>query len=301
MADLSVPIAAVSYNIIIPAYNEETVVGRLLDALSAPSTTQAHVVVACNGCQDRTAEVAASYDVTVLDLSLASKAAALNAADAVVDHALSTFYVDADVVVSRAVLDQLAVLLDEGRFLAVTPEAVPQCVGRPYPVRAFYRIWQRLPYATSERLAGVIGLSSKGRARFDRFPDAIADDLYLQTRFAQSERCIVSGTSFSMEAPHQTREWLRVLTRVHLGNAQLARQGTSNPTQGSQPLVALVTGQPESLPDALVYVALTVLAKQRARRRLRRGKTSWDRADSTRTRLTGRSDDGCDRDHGIQR
>ena len=276
------PSTSPSYNVIIPAYNEQSVLGRLLEALSAPSPTRAHIVVACNGCQDKTAEVARSYDVTVLDLPVASKAAALNAADEVVDPALSTFYVDADVVVSREVLDQLAAVLRDGPFLAVTPEAVPLYAGRAYPVRAFYRIWQSLPYATSERLAGVIGLSSIGRGRFDRFPDAIADDLYLQTRFELGERRIVPGTCFAMEAPYRTRELLRVLTRVHLGNAQLAQSGASTPTQGARPLMALVVSEPKRLPDALVYAALTTLAKRRARSRLRRGVVSWARDDSTR-------------------
>ena len=270
------------YNVIIPAYNEQTLLGRLLEALLAPSPTRAHIVVACNGCVDETAEIARSHDVTVLDLPVASKAAALNAADAIVDPTRSTFYVDADVVVSRKVLDELAALLRDGPSLAVTPVAVPRCIGRPYPVRAFYRIWQRLPYATSERLAGVIGLSSLGRARFDQFPDALADDLYLQTRFETGERRIVEGTCFTMEAPHRTGELLRVLTRVHLGNAQLARSGTSAPRQGLLPLATLVVSEPKRLPDALVYAALTILAKRQAQSRLRRGVIAWATDNSTR-------------------
>ena len=276
------PSTPLSYNVIIPAYNEQAVLGRLLEALLVQSPTKAYIVVACNGCVDETAQVARAYDVTVLDLPVASKAAALNAADHLVDPVRSTFYVDADVVVSRKVLDELAALLRDGPFLAVTPVAVPQLTGRPYPVRAFYRIWQRLPYATSKRLAGVIGLSSGGRARFDRFPDALADDLFLQTRFEPGERSIVTGTCFTMEAPHRTGELFRVLTRVHLGNAQLARSGTSAAGQGLQPLATLVVSEPKRLPDALVYAALTILAKRHARSRLRRGVISWATDKSTR-------------------
>jgi glycosyltransferase involved in cell wall biosynthesis len=56
-------------SIVIPAHNEERSIGALLAEL-APLAGDTEVVVACNGCQDRTVEAAraAAPWATVLDL-----------------------------------------------------------------------------------------------------------------------------------------------------------------------------------------------------------------------------------------
>ena len=72
-------------SIVIAAHNEERAIGACLDAVlldARPGEFQ--VIVAANGCTDRTAAVAASRPgVEVLDLPAPGKCAALNAADAI--------------------------------------------------------------------------------------------------------------------------------------------------------------------------------------------------------------------------
>ena len=54
------PLAA---SIVIPAHDEEAVIGRLLDSLAGGlDGARLDVVVACNGCTDRTAEIAVIGD-----------------------------------------------------------------------------------------------------------------------------------------------------------------------------------------------------------------------------------------------
>ncbi|HOQ87625.1 MAG TPA: glycosyltransferase, partial [Phycisphaerae bacterium] len=73
------------YSIIIPAHNEETVIARCIRAIiTGAAPGELEVIVACNGCTDRTAEIAREFGdpVRVLEIKTPSKVAALNAADA---------------------------------------------------------------------------------------------------------------------------------------------------------------------------------------------------------------------------
>ena len=67
-------------SVIIPAHNEEKVLARCLDALLADSEAgELEILVAANGCTDRTVEIARSYGdrVGVIEIPEASKHAAL--------------------------------------------------------------------------------------------------------------------------------------------------------------------------------------------------------------------------------
>ena len=71
-------------SVIIPAHNEEVVITRCLQALLEDAPIDAmEVFVVCNGCTDRTAELARAqgYPVQVIEIPEASKVAALNAGD----------------------------------------------------------------------------------------------------------------------------------------------------------------------------------------------------------------------------
>lgn len=57
------------FSIIIPAYNEEKLIGRCLDSIeaaSAPYKDQVEVVVVLNRCTDRTEEIARSYNCVII-------------------------------------------------------------------------------------------------------------------------------------------------------------------------------------------------------------------------------------------
>ena len=57
------------FSIIIPAYNEEKLLGRCLDSIiaaSVPYKGQVEVIVVLNRCTDRTEEIARSYDCIIV-------------------------------------------------------------------------------------------------------------------------------------------------------------------------------------------------------------------------------------------
>src|SRR5690242_8367538 len=71
-------------SVVIPAHNEEAVIGPCLATLlGSAEPGEFEVIVACNGCRDATAEIARRWapTVRVLDLPEANKVLALQAGD----------------------------------------------------------------------------------------------------------------------------------------------------------------------------------------------------------------------------
>ncbi|MCH8612361.1 glycosyltransferase [Arsenicicoccus dermatophilus] len=275
-------------SVIIPAHDEGRVISDCLQALrTAAGEIPLDVVVAANGCTDDTVERARAFPgVRVLDLATPSKVAALNAGD----EAARTFpriYLDADIVLSREALRDMISALDTDRAITSGPTVQFATTGSSWPVRAFYSVFAELPYVQNKLVGlGVYGLNAAGRARFDRFPDLTSDDLFVQRLFSAEERVVVPST-FLVQVPRTLTNLLRVRVRVAKGNRQLAEHGPEaaegdfTPSTGGtvSAIVRLVRRSPAAIPAVLVYLAVTVVARWRARRA---SATQWERDTSTR-------------------
>ena len=68
---------------------------------------------------------------------------------------------------------------------------------------------------------GVVALSAEGRGRFGRFPDVVADDLFLDSLFTAAEKREVGSVSARVAAPRRVRDLLRSLVRMRRGNASM--------------------------------------------------------------------------------
>jgi glycosyltransferase involved in cell wall biosynthesis len=258
---------------------------RTLEAFAPKlSPGEAEVIVVPNGCTDDTAALARTVGgVDVLDVAVASKAAALNAGD---QHAtaLPRIFLDADIVLPVEALRALAGALEGEAARVAAPEVRFALAGRPWSVRAFYAVYQKLPYASVGLTGlGVYGLSAAGRARFTEFPSVTADDLFVQRLFSADERVIVSGHFFDVETPKNLRSLVAVRTRTAFGNRELSQtySDTHGTTSGStmRAMADLVRSEPKLAPAVVVYVGVTVVARLRARRRSAR---TWQRDQSTR-------------------
>jgi len=270
-------------SVVIAAHNEEAVIGRCLDAIRADNVSLDITVVA-NGCSDRTAEVAADRPgVRVLDLTAAGKPGALNAGDAVA-IGFPRLYLDADVVLSADAIPRLAQAVEDGP-LAVVPQRRLDVTGRPLMVRAYYAINAHLPaYRNALFGRGAIMLSEKGRARFDEFPSMTADDLFLDSLFADGERVEVAGVTSRVATPYKTADLVRRLSRVRAGNAALRRSGGTSVVRSSVRsswLRDVVVPRPWLAPAAACYVSLIAAAELRARR-TRGSADQWGRDESSR-------------------
>lgn len=272
-------------SVVIPAHDEERVIGRCLDALAADPVGELEVVVAANGCTDRTVDVARAHGARALDIATPGKANALNEGDAACT-AMPRIYLDADIVLGPGALARLVEALDTDQAVVASPRVRFITEHSDRLVRAYYDVFRELPYVRSGLVGlGVYGMSAAGRARFDRFPDVLADDLFAQRMFAPDERVIVDGT-FDVQAPRTVRDLLAVRVRIAKGNAELAAtpdagDGDFSASTGSTvtALRDLARRRPDLLPAIGVYLAVTVAARLKARRS---SATAWERDTSTR-------------------
>lgn len=279
------PSPAPTFSVVIPAHNEEAVIMRLLQAFVPDLRDgEAQVVVVPNGCTDRTAELARSLSrVTTLDVAVASKSAALNAGDKGAS-AFPRIYVDADVILGAETLRALAHVLAVPDARVASPTVRFIVEGRPWAVRAFHHVYEKLPYIDNALIGhGVYALSAAGRARFDQFPTVTADDLFVQRLFTISERIILGSHFVDVQTPKTLRSLVAIRTRTAYGNRELAKvsestHGSSTATTVSA-LLNLIRTEPRIVPSAAVYVGVTVISRLKSKRRAAR---EWQRDNSTR-------------------
>lgn len=284
-------------SVVIPAYNEGAVISRCLDALRRQDVGgPLEIVVAANGCTDDTvARARAVTGVTVVNLASPGKAEALNAGDAVAT-AYPRIYLDADIELGPGALAGMIAGLTGPEPRVAAPRVNFDTAAASRWVRSYYAAFSVLPYATRDMVGlGVYGMSASGRARFGRFPDLLADDLFVQRMFAPDERLVTPGT-FTVRVPRDLRNLIAVRTRVARGNAQLAAadqdrlpitvvgsaEADFSPTSEgtASAMIGLAGRQPRLWPALGVYTGVTLAARLRARRTA--SASTWDRDCSTR-------------------
>jgi acetyltransferase-like isoleucine patch superfamily enzyme len=278
-----------TFSVIIPAHDEETTLGRCLEALLAGAREdEFEVIVVCNGCTDRTADVARSFrpGVAVIEIDPASKYLALRAGDRRASG-FPRFYIDADVITSAQAVRDVAAVLARGEAVVAAPRLRVDVSGRPWYVRSYYRLWTRLPYAEKGMVGtGFYALSEAGRRRFDEFPDIIADDQFVLSCFDETERCSVSTAEFVVAAPRDWQGLIHKKTRTYTGNRQLEeRFGTEGAQQpgGRSAWMGVIGRHPSLLPCVPAYVLVCAVGEARSRRQVRRREFStWERDRSTR-------------------
>lgn len=256
-------------SVVIPAHNEGAVIRRCLDALFRGfGAGELDVVVACNGCRDDTAELArtSGHPVRVIELDVASKAAALRAGDAVVT-AFPRLYLDADVVLDGSSARRVLQRLRDGAIAARPPLRYDSSRASA-PVRGYYRARARVPAVLHSLWgAGVYGLSAAGRSRFDGFPDIVSDDLWIDRQFAPEEIEIVDCEPVLVAVPRRTTDLLRILRRTYKGKAE------NRPETGGDPRARAITTSalrdlrrqaatgPVAALDAVTYAAFAAGAR----------------------------------------
>ncbi|GAB2859336.1 glycosyltransferase [Nocardioides pacificus] len=271
-------------SVVVPAHNEERVIGRLLTELSAHSH-ELELVVVANGCTDDTADAArsAAPDAIVLEIDTASKIAALNAGDAAAS-VLPRAYVDADARITGPALLALADLLGTTAApLTAAPRMVVDTAGASWASRAYHAVWTCTPYVRRGPIGcGVYGLNAAARAQFGKFPDVVGDDLWIE-RMAGEDRTVLEGHEFVYTAPRTARALVGRLTRSTTGNLQLQRDHAMAASTGAPPgLVRSVSRQPRLWPAFTVYLGVRLLVELRARRRLAAGDLRWTRDETSR-------------------
>lgn len=280
--------------IIVPAYNEEAGISRVLSGLKTGGTdlSDIEIVVTANGCTDRTAAVARDFGVRVVEIEQASKTAALNAAEAV-SGAGHRIYLDADTVVSPELIRSLVDAVSAAGVEAAVPRLHLVYRDSSWPVRAYYAINERLPVFDNRLFGrGVIALSENARRRFDRFPDITADDMFLDAIVRADEKTEIDA-DVPVQVPRSTGQLIRRLARARHGNVEFWRfvrsapagyGALSDPVPGPSRwswLRTVLRGEPHLIPAAACYVSITLLAELRRRSPRFAVRSGWGREPRT--------------------
>ncbi|NQX10541.1 WecB/TagA/CpsF family glycosyltransferase [Microbacteriaceae bacterium VKM Ac-2855] len=256
-------------SVVIPAFQEQDRIARALAplaALAADGTIE--VVVVCNGCTDRTAEIARGFTgVRVVEIAEASKPVALNVGDA---HAgrWPRLYLDADVEMPTESLWSVFSALEHGGLLAARAAVVYDTVGASPLVRAYYRARRRMSApATALWSGGGYAVSAEGRARFGAFPAVHTDDVFVHGRFTERERGVVGCAPVVVRAPRSARELTLALQRIRRDSTEiadvLAAGGAAAAPTAARTLRELfvTTRTPVQWFDATIYTVFALVAR----------------------------------------
>ena len=219
--------------VLIPASNEQALIGRCLEAIIGsdwPSHDWVEILVISNGSLDSTTEVARSYTeqaaqkswvLHVLDRKQGGKLAALNVGDRVA-RGSNRVYLDADVVIEPDVLFKLHKTLSTGaaRYASGT---LTLAHPKTWVTRAYARIYAKVPFMRhGVPGAGLFAVNAAGRMRWDDFPDIISDDTFVRLSFSPEERIAVDAR-YSWPLVEGWRNLVRVRKRQDAGVEELRR------------------------------------------------------------------------------
>ena len=271
-------------SVIIPARNEALGIARALSSLfRGIASDDLEVIVACDGCTDRTADVVRGLGlgVRVVEIPPTGKSGALRAAEALTST-LPRIYLDADVEVTGSTVLRVVEALNTGAAAARPP--VRFCTeGASWLVRRYYAARRRIPSVVGDLCgAGIYALSASARARFDDFPDVTADDLFAARIVCSEEVAIVPCEPVRVTTPRTARALLRILARTYRGNREIRRDW---PQLDRRPASRAVSGllrqlrHPSAWVDVGVYLGFALLGRLVARLSRR----DWERDETSRT------------------
>ena len=236
--------------IIIPAHNEEQVIAQTLQNLAELDLSVYTALVVCNGCTDKTAEVARRTlpDASVIEIEEAGKILAIEAAEAL-KPAYPVVYMDADISMTSSEIENLVQQAINYDGL-ITPEPEMDLAQTSWLVRRFYEEWLSTDFVRVLGFgAGVYVLSEAARKKFRDWPDIINDDGYLRYVFGPDE-IKVSAAKSRVRAPRSLVDLLRIKIRSRYGNRQL-REKFGDPPYS-------LRYQPGSLIGAIVYYSVNL-------------------------------------------
>jgi glycosyltransferase involved in cell wall biosynthesis len=277
------PIASV----VIPAHDEQAVIGRCLRALAdGTADGELEIIVVANACRDDTAAAAKAEGATVIETPIAGKANAIRLGDERCT-AFPRLYLDADGELTGTAVRHMIAAVRDGGALAGAPVPEFDLTGASWVVRGFYRSL----HALLDGRRGLAGtgaylLTRAGHARVFPLPDVIADDGWVHRSFAPDERLVVPAARTSVRLARTVPALIRRRARVRLGNSQLEQAGrpATEPPLRPAALAGLVRQRKVTPADAACFVGILLVEHVVARWRAARGRAhTWSSDPTTRS------------------
>jgi len=275
-------------SIIIPAHNEALSIVKCISALTKPDMAcNLQIIVICNGCQDNTYSIVKAFNSSIicLETNIASKTNALNLGDEVAKF-YPRIYLDADIVLTIEAIKELCLTLTNKNYLATSSRVKMDLSLSSWFVRAFYDVWLSLPYCKAGMIgSGVYALSKKGRERFQKFPDIIADDGYVRCLFTESERPLTSSCYSTVTAPQNLMSLIKITTRSRLGGYELKEKFPNLINNEVKDYKNALIGSLADIslwPKVIIYVSVNLITRLRANYQYKRKIKLWERDESSR-------------------
>jgi hypothetical protein len=217
-----------AFVVIIPACNEEQVIGTLITALRQSHATFL-VIVSVNGCIDNTAQAArvavhGDHRFLVIESPIGGKCAAINRGEAQIPQEwrdLPRFFVDADVVIHGQDFLRLAQRLSGAEPSLVSPKIDLKLDGCTPLSRLAALGWQERPYFQNGAHQFVLGVNAAGRNLWGHFPEIIADDAFILSHFTPEQRSVALDTSVCVQFPRTALAFFGMQRRWIAGDRQL--------------------------------------------------------------------------------
>lgn len=266
--------------VLIPAWNEATVIARTLAGLQQGlARGRLRIVVIANACSDDTAHVArrAAPDALVIETPVPGKCHAINLGLTRAEPGRPVVFLDADLCVTASDVLALIAPLAAGSALAACGRMEVDASRASPLVRAWVRGWQINPYFARGKFGGLFALSPQGLDRVAPLPAVTADDEWIRRAFAPSEVAFVPACRFVALAPRSLPALIQTRRRALRGARAITAQGRAAPRgEGPRAMLRAALLRPSLWPDLAVFVA--VMAWVRLCLALETGKAAtWER------------------------
>ncbi|MCP4893305.1 MAG: glycosyltransferase family 2 protein [Actinomycetales bacterium] len=276
-------------SVVIPAHNEENLIDKTLRGVVTDGLEGLEVVVVVNGSSDATAERAREFGhgIKVIETSTPGKCNALNLGEAELTR-FPRVFLDADIELRPGTLRAIveAAGLEDVHIVAPTPRF--DLTGASLAVRLYKRAERFNPYFGSgaPNGSGCFVLTERGRGRWAKFPDIVADDGFVQGHFKTEERESVPGTTAIVQQPRDLKSLLAVMTRARRGGFELQTKFPDlmqNHQSHVGGMVKRLLVRPWEWPAMFMYGYVRIVERLIAKRQIARGETGWGRDETGRS------------------
>lgn len=272
--------------ILIPAHDEEAVIGRTLWFLSRGlPLDEVEVIVIANGCTDATAACARAVlpQARVIETDEAGKCNALNLGYAARTRLGPVVCLDADLDATSDSVKALIAPLLTGAAQAACGQMDVKTTHASAGVRLFYRGWRANPYFSQGKFGGLFALSAQTAAQVFPLPRITADDEFIRRSLAAGEIAFVPTCSFTARAPATLRDLVKVRRRSIRGARQVARLGLRRPGPARLPtLLSRAATNPSEAMPVLFFLAVMTWVRIALATEGRAANRGWERDLSSR-------------------
>ncbi|MEZ8186311.1 glycosyltransferase [Shewanella sp. 5S214] len=270
-------------SVLIPAYNEEKTISKLLKEYEGLENLY-EVIVITNGCSDNTMTEAKKFKfVKIINLSIGSKVIAINEGIKLISGD-RVMIQDADVIIKHESLVNLSNDKNSKEYDFFTLE--PKFIGGSFLVRKFYKFMMLTPVFKKGMVsAGVYIISNKVIDKVFPLPNVISDDGFVKSSLGENNLFKIKNSFSNVLIPNDLYSLVKIKTRSRMGNLQLKHIfGFSPSVKGNeQKKLFLLAVNNKEFFSYFIYVLVTIVCRARAFIFIKLSKDDiWERDDSNR-------------------